>query len=313
MAILALVATYTPQPVKQDWHNTKSFALVQINQDPEERWVPGQAEEDLEEYLAMSLNLQEDVIIWPEVALGYLWDEELEAMLKARLRSIENQRGSKATLIAGFNKSQSLDNAYFNQAYTNELVLIDSDENQETQLHSKKKLVFFGEYTPPWLVDNYLVQQAQIPYSSIVPGDDSYSLMQLGDWKIAPSICYETDYPATMRDYAAGSDVIVSINEDGWFLEGWGTSIRLLSARARAIESGRYLLRATNSGTTAIIDPQGQVLKSIGVRQKGVIAEEIPKISGSSYYFILGDWPNILICVVSIFFAGAAIFRRRLA
>ncbi|EGH00012.1 Apolipoprotein N-acyltransferase / Copper homeostasis protein CutE [gamma proteobacterium IMCC2047] len=118
--------------------------------------------------------------------------------------------------------------------------------------------------------------------------------------KVAPYICYEIVYPDFVRKMAKQSDLLLTISDDSWFGSSAGPLQHLQMARMRAIENGKYLMRGTNTGVTAIIDDQGQLIAQARPFVKGSLTGEVWRTSGQTPYSRLGSWPVLLLCTVLI-------------
>jgi len=122
------------------------------------------------------------------------------------------------------------------------------------------------------------------------------SALALGDWRIATPICYETIRPDYVRRLvrSTGANLLVSLSNDGWFGDSPEPRIHLVLARFRAIEQRRYLVRATNTGMSAIVDPLGRLLERTEVFEAATIVHDVRMLEGSTLYGLLGAWPGYL-------------------
>ena len=120
------------------------------------------------------------------------------------------------------------------------------------------------------------------------------------------AICYEIAYPDLVRRDAARADVIVTISNDSWFGRSIGPHQHLQMAAMRALENGRYVLRATNSGITAIIAPDGRVARELPEFEPAVLDGEFTGMSGTTPYGRIGN----TLFFVGVLTAGAAAYLR---
>ncbi len=117
----------------------------------------------------------------------------------------------------------------------------------------------FGEYIP---FQNYLGALFDIfgqPMTSFNKGEANQPSLQIGEWAISSFICYEIVYPELVRKMVRDSDLLLTVSNDGWFGESIGPLQHLQIAQFRAKESGRFLIRATNTGVTAVMNEQGEI------------------------------------------------------
>ena len=140
-------------------------------------------------------------------------------------------------------------------------------------------------------------------------GPKQQALAVAAGLKVAIAICYEVVYPRMVATDAAGADVIVNISNDTWFGRSIGPMQHLQIARMRALENGRYLLRATNNGITAIIAPNGKVVSKLPQFEQGVLVGEVAAMRGRTPYSRWFDMPVVLLSMVLV--AIAAVVRRR--
>ena len=222
----------------------------------------------IEELIKISKpNLDEKTIfIWPE---GILPDISQEELVDYKWL-FENKFNQNHILAMGINSQIIIDNSskYFNtfSIYDNELNLINS--------YSKIKLVPFGEYLP---FENFL---SIIGLKSITNNYQSYSkgkkrkIIEIKrknfSIKILPLICYEIIYSGEIskeNDF----DLIINISEDGWFGKSIGPKQHFAHSIFRSIESGKYIIRSANNGTSAIINPIGIIEKSLELNDNGYI------------------------------------------
>src|SRR5690606_20402214 len=128
---------------------------------------------------------------------------------------------------------------------------------EQSNQYLKHKLVPFGEYVLLEQVLRGLIAFFDLPMSSFSRGPLQQQPLQAAGHKLAPFICYETVYPDFAARLAARSELLMTISNDSWFGESIGPLQHLQMARMRAIESGRWMIRATNNGVTALINHQG--------------------------------------------------------
>jgi apolipoprotein N-acyltransferase len=162
--------------------------------------------------------------------------------------------------------------------------------------YDKIHLVPFGEYVPAWAFPGK-VGKIVSEVSNFVPGT-AYRSGQTPAGAIAVPICYEDIFPQLVRRLTPkGPGVLVSISNDAWYGDSGARYQHLEMASLRAIESGRYLLRATNDGVTSIIDPHGRVLETLPSHQAAVLSGHFSYLAGRTFYTAHGD-VFALVCVL---------------
>lgn len=144
---------------------------------------------------------------------------------------------------------------------TNSAVVLDPDGREVLQ-YDKIHLVPFGEYVPAWAFPNK-VGKITSEVGNYVPGS-SYRIAWTPQGAVGVFICYEAIFPQLARGLVlAGAEVLVNVSNDAWYGDTAAAFQHLEMARIRAIENGRYLLRATNDGITVVVDPYGRVVDQI--------------------------------------------------
>jgi apolipoprotein N-acyltransferase len=152
----------------------------------------------------------------------------------------------------------------------------------------KIHLVPFGEYVPWWAFPGK-VGKITAQVGDFVPGK-SVQVAKTPEGVIGIFICYEAIFPQLVRKFAAdGAGVLVNISDDGWYGDTSAPFQHFEMARFRAIENGRFILRGTNNGITAIIDPYGRVRKRIPRNQRGILTGHFRYLSRKTFYTKYGD------------------------
>jgi apolipoprotein N-acyltransferase len=283
--------------------------IMQPNLAPDQKFIPANREEIVSRYLALSdkatspeRNGIADIthLFWPESAFPFILTREPEMLAR-----IAQALGDKTTLITGAIRAQEPLPGELNARFFNSIYVIGKDG---TILSSDDKvhLVPFGEYLPlqEWLDQIHLRQFVRVP-GGFTPGVERRTLEIPGLPGAAPLICYEAIFPAEVlpRDgHAVG--FLVNVTNDAWFGLTSGPYQHLAQARLRTIEEGLPLVRAANSGISAVIDPFGRVVASLPLGLQGVLDAELPRAIAPPLYARLGDvpfWALMLASVVATF------------
>ena len=195
---------------------------------------------------------------------------------------------------------------------TNSAIVVDPEGN-EVLRYDKIHLVPFGEYVPAWAFPGD-VGTIATSIGSFVPGS-SYPVAHTPEGTIGVFICYEAIFPQLVRRIAAqGAGVLVNISNDAWYGDTAAAFQHFEMARFRAIENHRYLLRATNNGITAIIDPYGRVVKSLPRNERAVLSGRYSYRNKQTFYTAHGDvfaWGAVMIAAALV--VVAALSGRRKA
>lgn len=186
-----------------------------------------------------------------------------------------------------------------------------------TTRYDKMHLVPFGEYLPFKIIFGFAGGLTK-EVGDFTPGTARIPL-NAGDKKLGVFICYESIFPDEIRQLAAnGAQVFVNISNDGWYGDSGAYAQHLKQARMRAVENARWLLRDTNTGVTAAIDPFGRVIASIPRKQRGALVAPYALSNSSTPYTRYGDWFAYLCAIISLIavilryrFGGVDVVNRR--
>ena len=163
-------------------------------------------------------------------------------------------------------------------------------------LYKKQRLVPFGEYIPlsgflSWVLP---ALQNDPSMSGFSRGDRDQQPFSIKGKHLAAAICYEVAYPNLTRRNATNSDFLVTVSNDAWFKGTAGPLQHLQMVQMRAKENGRWFIRATNTGVTAFINHQEQIVKQAPMDEKAVLRGELPAMQGQTLYNRLSDWPILI-------------------
>ena len=238
-----------------------------------------------------------DLVIWPETAIPRVI-QELPG-LRAELEETA-EAGGYRMLIGTF--SRDAEGRYYNA-----LIGVPGSMGE----YRKRHLVPFGEYFPlrgliekmPWLFE--------VPMSDLSPGGGDQAPLRVGEIELGASICFEADFSRDIRATLPGADVLVTVSNDSWFGDSFSPHQHLQMARARAIEFRRPLIRATNTGISAVIDERGGVVQSLPTGERGVLVETIVPRDGGTPLTRYGAWPVIVVMTILLLgLYGAGRLRR---
>lgn len=228
---------------------------------------------------------QADLVVWPESALFQVpagvevKGEELKTILSDR------------PLVAGVGISEAAEQGRY--AFYNRVVLIERTE--VLAQYDKSRLVPFGEFWPwrPVLGPVYQIFFSAFKLGNLSDSQAGKILAPLSQY--GAYICYESVFPAVARGMARqGASVLVNVSNDAWFGPSFGARQHFQMGRLRAVEAGRFVLRAGNDGITASIDPYGRVVARLPQYQPGFLAAPYALVSQQTPYVRFGDWAVLL-------------------
>jgi apolipoprotein N-acyltransferase len=226
-------------------------SLLQGNIAQDEKLRAGQLEPTLRLYRRLTeAHWRSDLIVWPETAVPIWYDEVAASFLEPLAR--EARRHGTAIITGVFAYDPHAGEAY------NSVVRLGA----EPEFYHKRHLVPFGEYLPLRNLLTWMESMIHIPMSDLSAGHGRplLRLPVLGDLAVGISICYEDAYGAEVNDALPEATLLVNVSNDAWFGDSLAPHQHLEIARLRALETERWLLRATNTGISAVIDARGQVV-----------------------------------------------------
>jgi apolipoprotein N-acyltransferase len=217
-----------------------------------------------------------DLIVWPEIPLPfYDYEPEFRQMISSLAKRAD------AGFVTGA-VARTEHNAPLNSA-----MAVAPDGTIQAR-YDKVNLVPFGEFVP-WPF-TYVTNKISTEAGDFEPGRNVV-VSQLGPHKVGTFICYETVFPTFVRQFAKqGAEVMLNISNDSWFGRTQARYQHLLIARMRAAENKRWLLRVTNNGVTAAIDPAGRVRRSAEEYQEVVARMPFGYATQQTLYTRWGDW-----------------------
>jgi apolipoprotein N-acyltransferase len=276
-------------------------ALIQGNIPQDVKWSPEFRERTIDSYLRLSREAAKggvDLIVWPESAVPFFFqDEPLQA---ERIRNLA--RDLKTYLLFG-SPAHELRNG--RSTFLNSAFML-SPDGETVGRADKLHLVPLGEYIPLGNILTF-INKLVVGIGDFSPGEQAV-VLDAGGTKLGVQVCYEVIFPELARRYVnAGARVLVAITNDAWFGRSSAPYQHLAIATFRAVETRTPLIRAANTGVTAIVDQNGHISTMTGLFVEAYRTGEVQPGSGKSLYLMIGDAPAWL-CV--LFTAGIALLVR---
>jgi apolipoprotein N-acyltransferase len=247
-----------------------------------------------------------DVVIWPEGAIPYTFNDYLAPGTWTRDALEKALRPGQTLLTGGARTAPSRDGPLY---YNTMLALRrTSDGLDMLGGYDKFRLVPFGEFVPlASLFDRIGLKPLVQVGEPFTPGPRPAPLDINGLPRVQPLICYEILFPSLATDQGRRPSWIVNVSDDAWYGRTSGPLQHLNMARYRAIEQGLPVVRSTPTGVSAIIDGYGRMRASLGLGQAGVIDRLLPSALPPTLYSRWGDWPFLV--VIAAISLGAGIRR----
>lgn len=281
--------------------NPLPVTLIQGNISQAQKWDANFYNEQLDLYVGLTVKNQQanSLVIWPENAIPFL-KNDIQPFLQKDMGDFEKKHQS--TLITGLPIMKK--NKYGESRYYNGITVVGEGQGD----YLKQKLVPFGEYVPLQEMLRGLITFFDLPMSDFSRGEADQSLLTIKNYQVAPFICYEVVYPDFVASFGANSNLLVTISNDTWFGHSIGPKQHLQMAQMRALESDRWMARATNNGITVIIDNKGKIVKEIPSFKEGVLQGEVTLVTGKTPY---QWWTSYFVLVLSLIPLLLAFFIKR--
>jgi apolipoprotein N-acyltransferase len=260
-------------------------ALIQGNIPQDVKWSPEFRQQTLDTYERLTREASKggvDLIVWPESAVPFFFqDEPLQA---ERIRGLA--REMNACLLFG-SPAHELRNG--RSTFLNSAFML-SPRGETVGRADKLHLVPFGEYVPLGNILTF-INKIVVGIGDFAPGERAVTL-DTGSTKLGVQVCYEVIFPELSRQYVqAGARVLVAITNDAWFGRSSAPYQHLAISTFRAIETRTPLIRAANTGVTAIVDQNGHIRTMTNLFVEAYRTGEIQPGSGRSLYLTIGDAP----------------------
>jgi apolipoprotein N-acyltransferase len=276
-----------------------SVALLQGNIPQDMKWQPEKTRATLESYARMAAASPAQLIVLPETALP-LFEADLPETYRDVLASLGRRNGGD--VLTGL-PTGSPTGDYYNSVV--------SYGSAPSQRYHKVHLVPFGEYIPLKPVWGWVLQVLHIPLSDFARGGAEQRPLAIGGQRVAADICYEDAFGEEIIRQLPAASVLVNVSNLAWFGDSFAPWQHAQMSQMRALETGRMMLRATNTGVTAIIDAKGHLLASLPLFTAGSLSGEIQGYAGSTPYVRWGNAPVLAlwgVIGIGLLLTG---FRRR--
>ncbi|SJM95338.1 Apolipoprotein N-acyltransferase [Crenothrix polyspora] len=274
-----------------------NVALIQGNIEQDQKWLPENKIKTLGLYQSLTeQHWGTPIIIWPETSVPAFYSEINEAFLQPLSQSAAQQHSD---VVA----SLPLDDNTLNEYYNAVLTL-----GKENRFYRKTHLLPFGEYLPWQPVSGFVLKLIGLKLGNFTPGQLNQPLLKAGGYAFTTSICYEDAFGDLAINNLQNAAYLVNVTNDAWFGHSIEPHQHMQIARMRALETGRFLLRATNTGITGIVDPKGKLIKQAQPFTTTVLTGAIIPMNGLTPYAKIGDKPILYSLLVLLF--GVVIYEK---
>jgi apolipoprotein N-acyltransferase len=263
-------------------------SLLQGNIAQDTKFVEEALVDILETFRRLAQSSDARLIVMPETALPLL-RENVPEYYQTMLRDHVRKNGGDI-LIGAFEKENG---NYYNSVYS-----LGTSENQH---YRKTHLVPFGEFIPlrsvfGWLVNDLL----QIPMGDQASGGAHQPPLNVAGQKIAVNICYEDAFGEEIIRALPQATLLVNVTNDAWYGDSFAAIQHNQLSQMRALETGRMVLRATNTGVTSVIGVDGRIQAMLPQHEEGVLTAEVKGYVGSTMYVVIGNFGMLGLIVVML-------------
>jgi apolipoprotein N-acyltransferase len=282
-------------------------AVVQGNVAQDEKWNPAFRDAISDRYITMTrqaLAQGATFIIWPESSTPFYFEHDL--VRGGAIRRLATE--ANATLLIGSDQVEPIKTAAatdrvktrnYNAAF------VVKPDGTVGAIYRKMHLVPFGEYVPLQSLLFFVgpIIGAVADFAPFTAGTDPV-LLPVGSHKFSTAICYEVIYPNLIRRFVLdGSELLTTITNDAWYGQSSAAYQHWDQASMRAIEQGRYLARAANTGISGFVDPYGRILAKTGLFEPAIVVEDLRLLTDRTVYNRIGDlvaWLSLAATVAAL-------------
>jgi apolipoprotein N-acyltransferase len=286
---------------RQDWTHASGapmpIAAVQGAVSQDQKWQASNLEQTKTRYRDLTQAAWgARLIVWPEAAVP-----ALALSLQDYLHELQAQgQAHGADFAIGL-----IDYQMQSGQFHNGLLVLTAEA---PAWYYKRHLVPFGEYFPvPKWVRSWM-RLMSLPYADMTPGGNHQPTLTAGGQKLGLTICYEDAFGSQQLQVLREATLLINVTNNAWYGDSTAPHQHLQIARMRALEAGRYLVRAANDGITAVIGPHGEVAARLPQFQQAVLRAQVQPMTGLTPYARVGNYPVVLGAAMLL---AVAVWRRR--
>ncbi|MEE8218094.1 MAG: apolipoprotein N-acyltransferase [Vicinamibacteria bacterium] len=283
--------------------------LVQGGIRQEEKWIPERAIDNLERHRELTVEAADRgarLVVWPESSVPFFWGQVPGVVERLRATTLFRD----VYLFFG-NDDREDDASGESRFYVGAKLL--TPKGELAARYRKIQLVPFGEYVPLqplFTLGGRVAAKAVRQVADFSPGSEAV-VAEVDGHLVGGYICYEAIFPALVRRFVvAGAELLINITNDAWYGTTSAPHQHLAMSALRAVENRRYMVRAANTGITAVVDPWGRILEPTRLFERTIVVRDVPFIAEMSFYTRHGD-VFAQACLAAGLALLAATFRRR--
>jgi len=275
-----------------------SVSLLQGNVPQDLKWRPDRIRNTLDSYRRLAEASTSRLIILPETALPLFLDDVPRDYLSDLAAHARKNGGD---ILIGVPERRA------NGEYYNSVLSFGA---APTQIYHKSHLVPFGEFIPLRPVLGRIVSVLSIPLQDFSRGAEIQQPLAVAGQRVAVNVCYEDAFGEEIIRQLPAATLLVNVSNVAWFGRSIAPQQHLQISQARALETGRYMLRATNTGVTAVINSRGRVEKSAPEFTRAIVTHDVPGLQGATPYVRWGNY-GVLAIVTMLIGVAAWVSARR--
>ncbi len=272
-------------------------SVLQGNIPQEMKWREDRIQSTLDNYWRLIASTDARLTILPETALPLFLHDVPRDYLAA---IAEHARRNQGDVLIGIPERDTRRN-YYNSVL--------SYGASPTQTYRKSHLVPFGEFVPMKPLFGWFLEVTQIPLLDFARGAVTQQPLAVAGQLVAVNICYEDAFGAEIIRQLPQATLLANVSNVAWFGRSLAPQQHLQISQARALETGRYMLRATNTGMTAIIDQRGHVRQAAPAYTTAILSDEVQGYGGATPFVRWGD-TSVLVLAIGLL-AGSLLMRVR--
>ena len=275
-----------------------TVSLLQGNIEQDMKWREDRLMSTLVTYRDLVLSSPSQLVILPETALPLFYDQVAPAYLETLARSVRDKGGD---LILGLPERDFERGEYYNSVL--------SLGTAPSQFYRKQHLVPFGEFVPLKPVFGWFIDMMQIPLTDFARGSPLQRPLAVAGQKVAMNICYEDVFGEEIIRQLPEATLLANVSNDAWFGDSIAPRQHLQISQMRALETGRYMLRATNTGMTAIVDEKGRIIAQAPAFRATALHGTAQGMIGSTPYVRWGN--GLFLALAALAGMAALVISRR--
>jgi len=272
-----------------------SVAIAQGAIPQDEKWLDDNKDTTLNLYAKLTEQAWGDaLIVWPESAPA----DTANDIVPYLTRVYRDAHAHGSALVLGVLRAEGGVSDSDPVRYYNSVLALD----QEVSWYDKHHLVPFSEFFPvPQFVRSWM-RLASLPYSDFTPGAAYQPPLPAAHLELGTTVCYEDAYGSSMLEALrrGGADALVNVTNDAWFDHSSARHLHFQVARMRALEEGRYLIRAANDGISAVIGPHGEVVARAAEFRAVVLVSKVTPLRGLTPYARVGNWLIVTLAALAL-------------